>query len=116
MAELPSIGCLNASHCFTSNSLKLLWKSDETTHKILSAVIKASKFPFGEGAIAENGPRESRISVGPETESKLKTVLDDVGETSSCVKPEDELSGGTTFHADGREPEGDMPVGSEGKT
>jgi hypothetical protein len=41
------------------------WKSAETTHKILDAVMRARKRPFGDRRIWENGPLDRRYLLTP---------------------------------------------------
>jgi len=49
-----------------------LWKSAETTHMMLDAVMRARKRPFGDRRMWENGPRDRRyLSVLP-TAAALK--------------------------------------------
>jgi hypothetical protein len=43
-----------------STSDMFLWKSAETTHKMLDAVMRARKRPLGDRRIWENGPRDRR--------------------------------------------------------
>lgn len=84
-----------------SNSDRLRWKSEETTQSLLSAVSRARSLPLGEGRMAGKGPRERRMSVRPDTDSRVRMVLDDAGEMSTSTRPELDTSGGRTCHENG---------------
>ena len=61
----------------------------------------ARSLPFGDGRIAEKGPRESFIFVDPLTESKDMIVSECGDEINASRRPELDMLGAMMHHADG---------------